>query len=89
MEQEILNLLRKNKIGHAKAHYLKHELLRLFNVSGAVAFANAMGYNYEYLGDNKWQQKDDSENMIIDVRQYTTAELYEIFEKKKAKATDR
>ena len=36
MEQEILNLLRKNKIGHAKAHYLKHELLRLFGVSRAV-----------------------------------------------------
>jgi hypothetical protein len=36
MEQKIFELLRQNKIGHAKAHYLKHELLLLFSVSGAL-----------------------------------------------------
>ena len=36
MEQKIFELLRQNKIGHAKAHYLKHELLLLFGVSGSV-----------------------------------------------------
>ena len=32
MEKQIFKLLRENKIGHAKAHYLKHELLNLYNV---------------------------------------------------------
>lgn len=34
MEKRIFELLRKNKIGHVKAWYLTHELLRLYNVVG-------------------------------------------------------
>ena len=30
MEEQIFKLLRENRIGHAKAHYLKHELISIF-----------------------------------------------------------
>jgi hypothetical protein len=35
MEEKIFKILRENKIGHAKAHYIKNELLNLFSVSGS------------------------------------------------------
>ena len=32
MEEQIFKILRENKIGHAKAHFIKHELLNLYSV---------------------------------------------------------
>ena len=33
MEDKIFKILRDNKVGHHKAHYIKNELLLLFGVS--------------------------------------------------------
>jgi hypothetical protein len=51
MEKQIFELLRKENVGHAKAWYLTHELLRLFSVSGSC--------NHEFV----WLKPDEDNDL--------------------------
>lgn len=41
----------------------------------AIEALDAVGYNYDYVGDGKWTRKEFDDEPLIDVRQYTTKEL--------------
>ena len=57
MEDKIFKILRDNKVGHHKAHYIKNELLILFDVSNnEVALIDF--YNWLTEGHDKENAKD-------------------------------
>jgi transposase-like protein len=51
MEDKIFKILRENKIGHHKAHYIKNELLILFGVSNFVCPLCKSNKNTDYGSD--------------------------------------
>lgn len=53
MEDKIIKLLRKNRIGKEKAMYLAHELLFLFSVNGSFTAADMEEAYNDGAGINK------------------------------------
>jgi hypothetical protein len=53
-------------------------------ITDVLEFTNSIGYNYNYLGDGKWQKKDFDDVPLHDLQQYTTEFLYEEWMKQKA-----
>ena len=47
----------------------------------AFEFVNAVAYNWEYKGEGKWQKKEWDDEPLVNVEQYTTEALYEIYMK--------
>ncbi len=50
-----------------------------------IEFAESMAYNYDYKLEGKWTKKEWDDDSVVDVREYTTPELYELFKKSKNK----
>jgi hypothetical protein len=44
--------------------------------SDMMEFTNSIGYNYNYLGDGKWQKRDFDDMPLHDLQHYTTEFLY-------------
>lgn len=57
----------------------------IFAKQEVIDFANAIGYNYNYLGDGKWEKKEFDDMPLIDVTIYTTELLFEEYQQSKQK----
>jgi hypothetical protein len=58
MEKKIFKILRENKIGHAKAHYIKNELLILFGVTTRTFRFSGMNENVKFVVNVKANNRE-------------------------------